>query len=109
LVDNLLLVVDDDYDIASLIKIGLEKNGLSVSPFTDPTLALEEFSKKSSDYELVISDIRMPEMNGHEFVKQVKMDNQKQELIRHHGKALEIKRVDNSYILVIQNGSTKFK
>ena len=49
----------------------------------------------------------MPEMNGHEFVKQVKMDNQKQELIRHHGKALEIKRVDNSYILVIQNGSTE--
>jgi CheY-like chemotaxis protein len=29
-----------------------------------------EFSKKSSDYELVISDIRMPSVNGYEFVKQ---------------------------------------
>ena len=38
--------------------------GLSVSSFTDPSLALEEFSKKPSDYELVISDIRMPSMNG---------------------------------------------
>jgi len=72
LVDSLLLVVDDDYDIASLIRIGLEKIGLSVSSFTDPYLALEEFSKKSSEYELVISDIRIPGMNGYEFVKQVK-------------------------------------
>jgi CheY-like chemotaxis protein len=67
-----LLVVDDDYDIASLIKIGLEKIGLSVSSFTDPLLAIEEFRKKPSDYELVISDVRMPSMNGYEFVKQVK-------------------------------------
>ena len=70
-----MLVVDDDYDIASLIKISLEKMGLSVSSFTDPSLALEEFSKKPSDYELVISDIRMPSMNGYEFVKHVKKIN----------------------------------
>jgi CheY-like chemotaxis protein len=60
-----LLVVDDDYDIASLIKISLENMGLSVSSFTDPLLALEGFRKKPSDYELVISDIRMPSMNGY--------------------------------------------
>ena|SRR5215831_17337743 len=77
LVDNLLLVVDDDYDIASLIRIGLEKFGLSVTSFTDPYLAFEEISKKPSDYELVISDIRMPGMNGYEFVKQVKKINPK--------------------------------
>ncbi len=76
-----MLAVDDDNDILFLIKIGLEKNGLSVSPFTDPTLALEEFNKRSSDYEMVISDIRMPEMNGHEFVKQVKMLNPKVNVI----------------------------
>ena len=72
MVNDLLLVVDDDYDIASFIKTGLEKIGLSVFSFTDPSLAFEEFSKKPSDYELVISDIRMPSMNGYEFVKQVK-------------------------------------
>jgi DNA-binding NtrC family response regulator len=81
LVDDLLLAVDDDYDIASLIKIGLEKMGLSVSSFTDPLLALEEFRKKPSDYELVISDIRMPSMNGYEFVKQVKKINPKVNVI----------------------------
>ncbi|HEY7573162.1 MAG TPA: response regulator [Nitrososphaeraceae archaeon] len=67
-----MLVVDDDYDIASLIKIGLQKIGLSASSFTDPSLALEEFGKKPSDHELVISDVRMPSMNGYEFVKQIK-------------------------------------
>jgi CheY-like chemotaxis protein len=77
LVNDLLLVVDNDYDITSLIKNGLEKIGLSVSSFTDPSLALEEFINKPSDYELVISDIRMPSMNGYEFVKQVKKINPK--------------------------------
>jgi two-component SAPR family response regulator len=77
----LLLVVDDDHDIASLIKVGLEKIGLLVSSFTDPLLALEEFSKNPPDYEVVISDIRMPSMNGYEFVKQVKKINRKVKVI----------------------------
>ena len=81
MVDDLLLVVDDDYDIASLIKISLEKIGLSVSSFTDPSLALEEISKRPSEYELVISDIRMPSMNGYEFVKQVTKMNPKVNVI----------------------------
>jgi DNA-binding NtrC family response regulator len=81
LVNDLILIVDDDYDIASLIRIGLEKVGFSVSSFTDPLLAFEEFSKKQSDYELVISDVRMPSMNGYEFVKQVKKINPKVKVI----------------------------
>ena len=81
MVDDLLLVVDDDYDIASLIMIDFEKIGLSVSSFTNPSSALEEFSKKPSDYELVISDIRMPSMNGYEFIKQVKKVNPKVNVI----------------------------
>jgi DNA-binding NtrC family response regulator len=76
-----LLVVDDDHDITSLIKIGLEKIGLSMSSFIDPSLALEEFRNKPSDYELVISDVRMPSMNGYEFVKQVKKINPKVKVI----------------------------
>jgi DNA-binding NtrC family response regulator len=76
-----LLIVDDDYDIASFVKTSVEKMGLSVSSFTDPSLALEEFSNKPSDYELVISDIRMPSMNGYEFVKQVKKINSKVNVI----------------------------
>ena len=68
----MLLIVDDDYDIVSLIKISLEKDGFLVSCFTDPLLALEEFRSRSVNYDLVISDIRMPHMNGYQFVQQVK-------------------------------------
>ena len=81
MVNDLLLVVDDDYDIASLIKSSLEKIGLLVSSFTDPLLALEEFGKRPSNYEVVISDVRMPSMNGYEFVKQLKKINLKVKVI----------------------------
>jgi CheY-like chemotaxis protein len=37
--------------------------------FTDPLLALEHFQLNSGQYGLVVSDLRMPAMNGYEFVK----------------------------------------
>jgi two-component SAPR family response regulator len=68
----MIIVIDDDYDIASLIKIGLEKAGLSASAFTEPLTALEDFRSHPLDYDLVISDIRMPVMNGYELAQQIK-------------------------------------
>ena len=59
--------------ILHLIQTSLEKVGLSVSFFTDPLMALETFRQTPSDYDLVISDIRMPHLNGYEFVRQIKM------------------------------------
>jgi response regulator RpfG family c-di-GMP phosphodiesterase len=55
----MILIIDDDYDIAFLIKTSLEKVCLSVSSFTDPLMALETFRQTPSSYDLVISDIRM--------------------------------------------------
>ena len=69
----MILIVDDDYDIVLLMKLSLEKAGLSVSYFTDPLMALETFRHTPSSYDLVISDIRMPHLNGYEFVRQIKM------------------------------------
>ena len=68
----MILIVDDDYDVASLIDVGVHKIGLTASFFTDPLLALEKFRADSVNYDLVISDVRMPVMNGYEFVKQIK-------------------------------------
>lgn len=68
----MILIVDDDFDIASLIRISLEKAGLFASSFTDPLLALERFRSDINIYNLVISDIRMPIMNGYDFVRQIK-------------------------------------
>ena len=68
----MILIADDDFDIASLIKISLEKAGLFVSSFADPLVALKEFRSRSTDYDLVVSDIQMRAMNGYEFALQVK-------------------------------------
>ena len=68
----MILIVDDDHDIVSIIKISLEKAGLSVSSFTDPLMALETIRQTPSNYDLVISDIKMPHLNGYDFVQQIK-------------------------------------
>ncbi|HEY6883089.1 MAG TPA: response regulator [Nitrososphaeraceae archaeon] len=69
-----IVVVDDERDIVNQIKRFLETmDGLKVYTFTDPFAALEYFNSDCKDrHDLVISDIRMPGMNGYEFVKQVK-------------------------------------
>lgn len=72
-----ILVLDDDFDINNMLKMALQKHGYNVFGFTDPLLALEHFRINHSTYSLVISDLRMPVMNGFEFIKQVKKMNPK--------------------------------
>ena len=68
-----ILAVDDEYDIVNLIKQLLELNGLRVCAFTDAFAALDHLNSDGKDYHgIVISDIRMPGMNGYEFVKKAK-------------------------------------
>jgi CheY-like chemotaxis protein len=67
-----ILALDDDFDIIVIIKSVLQKKGFVVFAFTDPYLALEHFKINANDYGLVISDVRMPGMNGFEFVRRVK-------------------------------------
>src|SRR5919202_1407983 len=67
-----ILAVDDDSDIVKLIEQALHRQGLKVSAFTDPVMALEDFKVNYKDCSLILSDIRMPGMNGYEFVKKTK-------------------------------------
>lgn len=67
-----ILIVDDEFDIISVFKQGLERRGFHVFGFTEPVLALEHFQINSKQYSLVVSDLRMPAMNGYEFIKKVK-------------------------------------
>jgi DNA-binding response OmpR family regulator len=65
-----LLVVDDERDTTSILHTILQKSGFEVVFFNDPLLALEHF--KPRYYDLVILDIRMPNMNGFELYLQIK-------------------------------------
>jgi DNA-binding NtrC family response regulator len=70
--DSKVKVVDDDYDIAELVKMALQRDGFeNVFAFTDSLLALEHFKVNREDYSLVISDIRMSGLNGFEFTEYI--------------------------------------
>jgi CheY-like chemotaxis protein len=68
-----ILVLDDDFDLATLVKQILQKDVFkNVFAFTDPLLALEHFRINHKDYSLIVSDIRMPTMKGFEFVREAR-------------------------------------
>jgi len=67
-----VLLVDDEPDVILTLKIVLEENGFKVDSFTDPLLALQNFKEQDGMYEMVILDIRMPNMNGFELYRQIK-------------------------------------
>ena len=67
-----ILVVDDEYDLVNLIKQSLQMNGRKVSAFTDPIRALEDFKTNCKNCSLILSDIRMPGMNGYELIRKAR-------------------------------------
>ena len=69
-----ILVVDDEPDNASIFTMGLEDDGFKVDTFTDPLSALSAFKedKRRRKYDLLILDIKMPDMNGFELYEQIK-------------------------------------
>ena len=70
-----ILVVDDEPDNASVFTMSLEDGGFEVVTFTDPLLALSTF-RASKKYDLLILDIKMPNMNGFELYEAArKIDN----------------------------------
>jgi len=70
---GLISIIDDDFDIADLFCDALSDiQDLVVLKFTDPIIALEHFKINMKDYALVISDLRMPVINGLQLLKTVK-------------------------------------
>jgi DNA-binding response OmpR family regulator len=65
-------VVDDEPDVIFTLKIVLEENGFKVDTFTDPLVALENFREEAGQYDIIILDIKMPNMNGFELYRQIK-------------------------------------
>jgi len=66
-----IAIIDDDVDIADLFKDVLEDDGYTVVAFNDSITALNHIQENAEEFGLVISDYRMPQMNGYELCKKL--------------------------------------
>jgi two-component system catabolic regulation response regulator CreB/two-component system response regulator ChvI len=70
-----ILLVDDEKGITEILKTGLEGRGFHVDAYNDSADALANF--KSGKYDIVITDIRMPQMNGFELYREIRKIDEK--------------------------------
>lgn len=74
-----ILVIDDEESMRNFMEIMLSKEGYSVETAGSGKRGLGLV--KSTDYDLVIADLNMPEMDGIEVLKEVKKAKKDQDLI----------------------------
>ena len=76
---RIVSIVDDEIYTAKLFHEALRENidGISVFSFNDPIIAFKHFTENKDHFALVISDLRMPGLNGLESLKKVKSSNPK--------------------------------
>jgi DNA-binding NtrC family response regulator len=68
-----ILIVDDEEDLLVSFKEILEEEGYRVDIESDPLNAVEVV--KTNDYDLIISDLKMPNLAGNEFLKEIRKYN----------------------------------
>ena len=76
-----ILLIDDEPDVTLTLKTVLENDGYAVDVFNDPIIALQNFRKvaeedtsneKKHHYGLVLTDIRMPTINGFDLYQKIR-------------------------------------
>ena len=65
-----ILVVEDDTDIANLVRLNLERAGYQVSRAPDGRQAIKRFDE--GDYDLVILDLMLPGVDGMEVCRHIR-------------------------------------
>jgi len=65
-----ILVVDDERSIREVLQIFLKKEGFNVTAVTDAKAALQ--LAKSTEFDLIISDINMPDMSGIDLLRELR-------------------------------------
>ncbi len=70
-----IAIIDDEADLVDLFQEALEKNGFKVFTFTDSIQAFKTLEKNIQEYRLILSDYRMPKLNGHDLCTKLKQLN----------------------------------
>ncbi len=68
-----ILVIDDEASLAEMIRDSLEHFGYAATFFSSSRDALLHFNKNPDAYDLIISDITMPDMRGDVFVEKIRL------------------------------------
>ena len=68
-----ILIVDDDNDILTFLSYFFNKNGFTVTTASDGVMGLLEFERETFD--IIVTDIRMPNMDGIEMCAEIKKQN----------------------------------
>lgn len=76
-----IVIVDDEKDLCNLFTEVLQKNGYNVLGFLDPIQALVHIQANPNQYCLLISDFRMPNLNGYELCTKLIKLNPKLQVI----------------------------
>jgi DNA-binding NtrC family response regulator len=72
-----VLIVDDEPDLVNLFTDALKAGDLNAIGFDNPLTALEYISENHSTICLVVTDWKMPDMNGLELTKRItEIDNE---------------------------------
>ncbi|MDM8535415.1 response regulator [Desulfobacterales bacterium HSG17] len=66
-----ILIVDDEIDIIQMEQQMLERLGYKVTAFTDSRKALESFLASPMDFEVIITDMTMPNITGELLAKEM--------------------------------------
>lgn len=70
-----LLLIDDDLNLSKVISYQLEKRGYAVTTANSGNQGLKLFEK--NDYDIVITDLQMPGLNGIEILEKLRKTNQR--------------------------------
>lgn len=86
-----IIILDDEPIVGERLKPALEKSGHQVEVFVDPNLALQRIDEKNFD--IVVTDIRMSEVDGIEVLERVTAKSSRTKVIMITGYAtLEVAR-----------------
>ncbi len=66
-----VLLIDDEEDLADLYQRALEKLGYQVTCFSNSLEALKDFQQKADWYDIVVTDMTMPNLTGLDLIKEI--------------------------------------
>jgi DNA-binding NtrC family response regulator len=76
-----IAIVDDEAELVNLYSEALQMSGYDVSSFSDPLLAYQQIRDNPDKYSLIITDYRMPLMDGLFFATKLADINRKLNMI----------------------------